>query len=300
MKKKLLLVYVFVAFVLLCTNVYAVVTMNVGLTADKTSVKPGEEVVVTVNLKNISNPVSSVEGYINIDEDVFKETIKDALVIKDNKIEVTSGSTVSNKLSYAFDPTSTNADYDVIFNTTGASIGDNDCFFVMDLSQAIENSVDILQFKFTVKNNATVKKVEDAIKIEKVVAVSDETQERTEEKSATLDINVVKANEPAEENNTVNNTVNDTENTNKNTNTNTNQNTNTNKNTNTNANQNTNNTNSSNKVNNTVNNTNTNKDNTVAGSNIPAAGAGFIIVPIIIFAVLAYISYNKYIKYRGI
>lgn len=304
MKKKLLLVYVFVAFVLLCTNVYAVVTMNVGLTADKTSVKPGEEVVVTVNLKNISNPVSSVEGYINIDEDVFKETIKEALVTKDNKIEVKSGSTVSNKLSYAFDPTSTNADYDVIFNTTGTGIGDNDCFFVMDLSQAIENNVDILQFKFTVKDNATVKKVEDAIKIEKVVAVSDETQERTEEKSATLDINVVKANEPAEENNTVNNTVNDTENTNKNTNTNTNQNTNTNKNTNTNANQNTNkntnNTNSANNVNNTANNTNTNKDNTVAGTNIPAAGAGFIIVPIIIFAVLAYISYNKYIKYRGI
>lgn len=298
MKKKLLLVYVFVAFVLLCTNVYAVVTMNVGLTADKTSVKPGEEVVVTVNLKNISNPVSSVEGYINIDEDVFKETIKDALVTKDNKIEVTSGSTVSNKLSYAFDPTSTNADYDVIFNTKGANIGDNDCFFVMDLSQAIENSVDILRFKFTVKDNATVKKVEDAIKIEKVVAVSDETQERTGEMSVTLDINVVKADEPAEENNTVNNTVNDTENTNKNTNT--NQNTNTNKNTNTNANQNTNNTSSSNKVNNIVNNTNTNKDNTVAGSNIPAAGAGFIIVPIIIFAVLAYISYNKYIKYRGI
>lgn len=302
MKKKLLLVYVFVAFVLLCTNVYAVVTMNVGLTADKTSVKPGEEVVVTVNLKNISNPVSSVEGYINIDEDVFKETIKDALVIKDNKIEVTSGSTVLNKLSYAFDPTSTNADYDVVFNTKKETIENNDCFLVMDLSQAIENSADILQFKFTVKDNATVKKVEDAIKIEKVVATS--AEERTGEMSATLDINVVKANEPAEENNTVNNTVNDTENTNKNTNTNQNTNTNKNTNTNTNANQNTNkntnNTNSANNVKNTANNTNTNKDNTVAGSNIPAAGAGFIVVPIIIFAVLAYISYNKYIKYRGI
>ena len=134
MKKKLLLVYVFVAFVLLCTNVYAVLTMDVNLVADKTSVKPGEEVLVTVNLKNISKPISSIEGYINIDETVFKESIQDALVTKDNKIEVTSENTASNKLSYVFDPNAMSADYDVIFNTKKANIENNDCLFITNFS----------------------------------------------------------------------------------------------------------------------------------------------------------------------
>lgn len=300
MKKKLLLVYVFVAFVLLCTNVYAVLTMDVNLVADKTSVKPGEEVVVTVNLKNISKPISSIEGYINIDETVFKESIKEALVTKDNKIEVTSENTASNKLSYVFDPNAMSADYDVIFNTKKANIENNDCLFVMDLAQDIANSADVLQFKFTVKDTATIKKVEKAVQVDCIVAYSSDRSDRSEKISAILDINVVNGNEPTEENKTENNAVNNT-NTNKNTNTN---NTNTNKNNtnvnNTNTNKNTNNTNSNNKANNVVNNTNTNKDGTVAGTKIPAAGAGFIIAPIVVFAVLAYISYKKYIKYKDV
>lgn len=298
MKKKLLLVYVFVAFVLLCTNVYAVLTMDVNLVADKTSVKPGEEVVVTVNLKNISKPISSIEGYINIDETVFKESIKDALVTKDNKIEVTSENTASNKLSYIFNPSAMSADYDVIFNTKKENIENNDCLFVMDLAQDIANSADVLQFKFTVKDTATVKKVEKAVQVDCIVAYSSDRSDRSEKISATLDINVVNGNAPAEENKTENNSVNNT-NTNQNTN-NTNTNTNNTNVNNTNTNKNTNNTNSANNVNNTVNNTNTNKDGTVAGTNIPAAGAGFIIIPIIMFAVLAYISYKKYIKYKDI
>ena len=298
MKKKLLLVYVFVAFVLLCTNVYAVLTMDVNLVADKTSVKPGEEVVVTVNLKKISKPISSIEGYINIDETVFKESIKDALVTKDNKIEVTSENTASNKLSYVFDPSAMSADYDVIFNTKKENIENNDCLFVMDLAQDIANSADVLQFKFTVKDTATVKKVEKAVQVDCIVAYSSDRSDRSEKISATLDINVVNGNAPAEENKTENNSVNNT-NTNKNTN-NTNTNTNNTNVNNTNTNKNANNTNSANNVNNTVNNTNTNKDGTVAGTNIPAAGAGFIIIPIIMFAVLAYISYKKYIKYKDI
>lgn len=308
MKKKLLLVYVFVAFVLLCTNVYAVLTMDVNLVADKTSVKPGEEVVVTIGLKNISKPISSIEGYINIDETLFKEAIKDAVVIKDNKIEVTSGNTVENKLTYAFNPTSTNADYDVIFNTNRENIENNDCFFLMDFANDVENTADILKLKFTIKDDAIIKKVEDAVKVDFLVAYSSDASERTEKMSATLDVEVVNAEPSAEENNTANNATNNTvnnavnnTNTNKNTNTN---NTNTNKNNtnvnNTNTNKNTNNTNTNNKANNVVNNTNTNKDGTVAGTNIPAAGAGFIIAPIVVFAILAYISYNKYIKYKDI
>lgn len=72
------------------------------------------------------------------------------------------------------------------------------------------------------------------------------------------------------------------------------------KNTNKNTNNNVNNTN---KVNNTNTNTNKNtntKDNTVAGANLPATGSKVVIVPAILLIALAYISYNKYMKYKDI
>lgn len=60
-------------------------------------------------------------------------------------------------------------------------------------------------------------------------------------------------------------------------------------------------TNNTNKNTNTNNNTNTNKaDNTVAGSTLPKTGAKFIIIPVIASIILAYISYNRYIKYKNI
>ena len=63
--------------------------------------------------------------------------------------------------------------------------------------------------------------------------------------------------------------------------------------------------------NNTVNNTNTNKnatntntnnknDSTATGKKIPATGAKMFILPFIVLAILTYISYNKYIKYKDI
>ena len=58
------------------------------------------------------------------------------------------------------------------------------------------------------------------------------------------------------------------------------------------------NTNTNKNVNNNPN-TNT-KDNTVAGTKIPAAGAKVIILPVITLIVLAYVSYNKYMKMKGI
>lgn len=68
---------------------------------------------------------------------------------------------------------------------------------------------------------------------------------------------------------------------------------------NTNKNTNTNNTNT-NKANTNKTNTNTNTDNTVAGSKIPATGSKVYVMPAILLIVLAYISYNKYMKYKDI
>lgn len=316
MKKKLLIIYVFVAFILLCTNVYATINMDLTLTADNTSVQPGETVVVTVNLKNMSSSISSIEGYINIDENVLESISSSMVVATDGKIKVTTADgTVTNTLSYVFNPTSIDADYDVIFNTKKENIENNDCFFVMDLKNDISTTSNILTLQFTVKDSASIATVSDAIRIDNLVACSADESDKTDSISESLDIKVVKAstgdsNDGDDDDIDNNTSTDDDTNTNENTNTNTNNNTNSNTNntnTNTNASTNTNNntnsnTNNTNTNSNTNSNstTNTNTDGTVSATNLPSAGAKFIILPVIIFAILAYISYNKYIKYKDI
>ena len=302
MKKKLLLLYVFIAFVVLCSNVYAVITMDLSLITNNTKVEPGSDLLVTVNLKNLSDAISSVEGYINVDENVIKDITKDIIVDTDGKINITSGNVVTNKLTYAFNPSTTDADYDVIFNTNKKNIENNDCFFVMDLNKDVESSADILNLKFKVKDNATITEVKEAVKVDCVVAYSADESDKSEEISATLDIKVVgDVNESENQANNANENTN-TNNTNKNTNNNTNtNNTNKNANNNTNTNNTNKNTNNNTNTNNANKNTNTNaNDATVSGTKIPAAGAKVIVLPIVIFAILAYVSYNRYIKYKDI
>ena len=294
MKRKLLLVYVLMAFVLLCTNVYAMVTAELNLVANKSAVKPGEDVIVTVELKNLSAAVSSVEGYINIDENVL-ESISSNMVVtnSDGKIEVNE----NNKLSFAFNPTSLNADCDVIFNTNSSATRGNDVFFVMDFAKDITENSEIMQLKYKVKEGTADADIANAVKLDCVVLYS--SNDKSGELSDNITIKVSAAasegNGSGNENNAgTNENTSGEENTNTpaegNTNTN---NTNTNTNTNTNRNTNTNNTNKTN--------TNTNtKDNTVSGTKIPAAGLRTVMIPMIIFMVLAYVSYTKYVSYRDV
>ena len=61
--------------------------------------------------------------------------------------------------------------------------------------------------------------------------------------------------------------------------------------------------NTANKTNNTTNKTNTTNntvDNTVASSTLPKTGASLVIVPIMGVIVIAYIAYNRYMKYKEV
>lgn len=337
MKRKILIVYVFIAFILLCTNVYAAITMDLSLVPEKTSVKQGSDLVVTVRLNNISSPISSIEGYINVDENVL-EPISESMVVSNNKkIELKSNGEVKSTLSYEFNPKNLNADYDVIFNTNKETIENNDCFFVMDLREDIKGDYDILTLKFKVKENATVSQATQAVKLKIASAMSASTMDKVENISANLNFEVISkdADVPDDQkpddqkpddqkpddqkpDDSKDDDKNNNENTDTNTNTNTNENrnddTNTNKNnnknnnnTNTNNNKNNNNTNTNNNNTNKNTNTNNNKnvnanknlnDTTVSGNKIPAAGAKMLILPVAVFAVLGYVSYVKYLKYK--
>ena len=385
MKRKLLIVYVFIAFVLVCTNVYAALTMDLSLVPESEKVKQGSDLVVAVKLNNVSGPVSSIEGYINVDENVL-EPISESM-IKGDKIEIKADGKKVSDLDYVFNPQNTDSDYDVVFNTKKENIENNDCFFIMDLRKDIKGNCDIMTLNFKVKDNATVAQATQAVKFIVASAVSaSDLKDKVTDLSANLSFEVLDKNASTEEppkpdeNKTDENKTDDnnkpddnkpekkelkgeisysttsettgpvtatlkvddgvtvTNNSGKKTytfskngyyifefadddgntgkaraevswikstagNGNNNddkkddkKNENKNVNNTTNTNKNTNNT-----TNNTNKNVNSNKnvnDTTVSGNKIPKAGAGMLMLPVVVFAVLGYVSYIKYLKYK--
>lgn len=323
MKKKLLLVfYIIIISVLLASNVYATVTTDLVLTTDKTAVKAGEDVIVSISLKNISSKIASVKGFIDIDENVLNGISEDMIVKNsEGKIEVISGDTVTNTLSYSYAPTEP-VDTDVIFNTSASATESHDLYFTEDFKTGISSDSVVLKLKLTVKSGVSDGDMEKAVKVVDLIAESTtladgtattdtsakmsadvtikvdnvdheaEARKQAEEEAKRKAEEEAAAKKKAEEEAAAKKKAEEEaakkaaeeakkNNTNKNTN-----------NTNTNTNRNTNNTNKN------TNNTNTNSDNTVSGSRIPATGARSFIIPFSVLCLLGFISYKKYMNYK--
>lgn len=302
-KNKLILLQIFVAFTLICSSVYAAVNTTIAVKASKNSVLRGEKVSVTLSLENVDNEkVEEVEGYVNYDSNIvepitFESIQKDA----ENKVKI------GNEVLVVEDVTKGNLSASsgyIGFNSDPSS--GNDTRFVIEFNDGITEDVDLMTIDFVVKEDATLGEIKNAITYSTFVVTADAETSEEITKNVTLTVKAENApadddsNENKNENKNSNTNSNENKNENKNTNSNTNTNTNsknenknTNKNTNTNTNQ--------NKNTNKAGNTNTNtKDNTVSGTNLPATGAKMIIIPAIVLLVLAYVSYNKYMKYKNV
>ena len=292
---------IFVAFTLICSSVYAAVNTTIAVKASKNSVLRGEKVSVTLSLENVDNEkVEEVEGYVNYDSNIvepitFESIQKDA----ENKVKI------GNEVLVVEDVTKGNLSASsgyIGFNSDPSS--GNDTRFVIEFNDGITEDVDLMTIDFVVKEDATLGEIKNAITYSTFVVTADAETSEEITKNVTLTVKAENApadddsNENKNENKNSNTNSNENKNENKNTNSNTNtnsknENKNTNKNTNTNTNQ--------NKNTNKAGNTNTNtKDNTVSGTNLPATGAKMIIIPAIVLLVLAYVSYNKYMKYKNV
>ena len=283
-KTKLILLQLIIAFVLISTSVYATVNTTIALSIGEAEVLRGDTIDVTLSLQGVEadKKIQSVAGYINYDENVIEKITADSIKkTSENKVKIGNEELKVEDL--------TNADADDI-DATSAYIGfngkpyePNDTRIVIDFEDGITADTDLLTIKFKVKETATIGEVEKAISYSMfvVTAGSEESEEITKDIKLTVK-NVSAGNDDSS--NTNNENKNENVNTNKNTN---NENTNKNENTNTNKNTNT---------NNNVN----SADNTVSSVKIPAAGAKVVLIPAIILIVLAYVSYNRYMKYRNI
>lgn len=305
-KTKLILLQLFIAFVLISTSVYATVTTTIALSLEEATAFRGDTIDVTLSLKDVEadKKIQSVAGYINYDENVIEpitaESIKKSA---ENKITIGNEELNVEDLTNVAETDIPGTSAYVAFNgkpTTG-----NDSRIVIDFSDGITTDEDLLTIKFKVKETATIGECEKAISYSMfvVTAGSEESEEITKDIKVT--VKAVNAgnedsNNTNNENKNTNANTNKNENKNENTNTNKNENKNENKNTNTNKNTNKNENKNVNNNTNKNNNVNNSADNTVSSVKIPAAGTKVLLIPAIILIVVAYVSYNRYMKYKNV
>lgn len=307
-KNKLIIMQIFIAFILICTSVYAT-SATLDISASATNVNKGDEVLVTLSLKDVGDneKIQSVEGYINYDKNIIETlTVDNIQKDSDNTVKIGNETLTVEDLTNA-DPNNvpTTSAY-VAFN--GKPVTENDAKIVIDFNNAVTSATDLIKIKFKVKSDATTGEIKNAIQYSQFILTTESGQTEEITKSVNLTVKAVNNdnNDNSDTNTNTNTDKNTNSNTNKNTNTNTNKNKNTNSNTNKNTNSNTNKNTNTNTNNNTNRNTNTstNKTNTTntntANKSLPAAGAKMIILPALVLIAVAYFNYVKYMKYKNI
>ena len=303
-KNKLILIQTLIAIVILITTtVYAAISVKLELSVSNSKLAPGDEVTVKLSIKDIQvsdEGITNIDGYINYDKNIIEPLTVNSIV-RDSDGRVTIG---NNKLSVEdlTGATSVNTGDNttgIVFNGKPAS--NNDCRLLIGLATPIKEDTDLITIKFKIKQNATLGEFENAIKYDMFVITAGE--EKTPAISEAVTLTVDKVTNPKPENNVENETKNEVENEVKNEVKNETKNNVSNKpNSNTSVNntsKNTSNNTSNTNKNNVVNNTNK-VDNSALVGKLPKAGSRIMILPIVAVIILAYISYNRYMKYKDI
>ena len=305
MKKRQVVISVVIMLMLLCTSVYATISGNISLTSSaKDSISAGDEFTVTLSLNNIegNSGVTSISGYINVNDNIFEKLTVDNIVTNsEGKVEINSNNVLD--VYDSNDEEASSADTGITFNSNPVS-GNGDYRLVIDLENALTSDTDLVTITFKVKDNVAEGNYEDAISYT-LFKIYSGTTDKADVISQSLDVNVgnevipedpdnnpenVPDNRPEnnvdnniDEGNNINNNINDN---------------------NSNNIQDDNNNDDKNNSNPIDNNqgqdglgTNNGEDNTIAPGRLPNTGYKIIILPIIVLLVAGFIFYKKYDKY---
>ena len=305
MKKRQVVISVVIMLMLLCTSVYATISGNISLTSSaKDSISAGDEFTVTLSLNNIegNSGVTSISGYINVNENIFEKLTVDSIVTNsEGKVEINSNNVLD--VYDSDDEEASSADTGITFNSNPVS-GNGDYRLVIDLENALTSDTDLVTITFKVKDNVAEGNYEDAISYT-LFKIYSGTTDKADVISQSLDVNIgnevipddpdnnpenVPDNRPEnnvdnniDEGNNINNNINDN---------------------NSNNIQDDNNNDDKNNSNPIDNNqgqdglgTNNGEDNTIAPGRLPNTGYKIIILPIIVLLVAGFIFYKKYDKY---
>lgn len=303
MKKRQVVLYIVVMLILLATSVYATVSAELNLTmkSDSEKLYAGDEFTVAIGLKGIESEkgIKSIEGYIDTDENVLEKlTIESIVTNSDGKVEVDENNIL---------PVNVDAD---ITSETGITFTTNpvsekgDYKLVVNLEKAVNKDVDLITFKFKIKDDVEAGTYNSVMSYKLFKAFEDDAGEKLELESKSYKLEVSDENDST--NNTVNNVTNNTTNNGVN-NTPENKPENRpenkpvnkpeNKPVNKPTNKPSNGAGSVNKPGNVP--TNTGKDSTLSPTDLPKTGYRLILLPIIAMAIVGFVFYKKYSKYNN-
>lgn len=301
MKKRQIVLYAAIMFMLMCTSVYATISGSISLTPSTTdSLSAGEEFTVTLSLNDVdsSTGITAIEGYININENVLEDlTVKS--IVTDSNGQVTINSDNVLTVYNIDDGDESSIDSGITFSSN-LETEKGDYKIVIDFETPITSSVDLITITFKVKSGVVTGTYTDAISYELFEIVSPASSGVTILETQSLDITIGSTSSSVDNNNVSNNNVNNNSVNNVSNNTSNNNSINSN---------NANNTSNNNAVNNSNKNgvgssiTNSNSsnnevDNTVASGSLPLAGYKVFILPLIIAAIAGLVFYKKYNQYK--
>ena len=300
MKKRQIVLYATIMFMLLCTSVYA--TISEG-TSSIDSLTAGQEFIVTLYLtgnSSLTSEISSIEGYINIDENVLEDlTVESIVTDSNNQVTINEDNVLT---VYDIDKVDESAlDGGIIFSSDLAT-GNGDYKVIIDFNTPITTAVDLFTIKFKVKSGVTPGTYKDAISYELFEMASQSTSSIIQLVDYSIDLTIVSSSSSGSGNNVSNNNVNNNANSNSVNNSSNNINNNNSNNANNNSNNNVaNNISNKNLVGSSITNSNSSNnqvDNTVASGSLPLAGYKVFILPLIIASIAGLVFYRKYNQYK--
>ena len=125
MKKKFLCIIMFLIILILCTNVLAIAIVNGELSSNKFTTIPGDEVEITMKLKNLSgiaNGINAYEGVLEYDKEVFEVV--------------------------------TSSDFTALNGWDSISFNEENGRFISAKNEGILSSEDVVKIRLRVKSNA--------------------------------------------------------------------------------------------------------------------------------------------------
>lgn len=302
MKKRQIVLYAAIMFMLMCTSVYATISGSISLTPSTTdSLYAGEEFTVTLSLNDVdsSTGITAIEGYININENVLEDlTVKSIVTDSNGQVTINSDNVLT---VYNIDDGDESSINSGITFSSNLETEKGDYKIVIDFETPITSSVDLLTITFKVKSGVVTGTYTNAISYELFEIVSPASSGATILETQSLDITI--GSTSSSDNNNNNNTSNNNAINNNNSNNSSNNN----------SNNNASNNSSNNVVNNVSNNANANSsgnstsntntssnqtDNTVASGSLPLAGYKVFILPLIVATIAGFVFYKKYNQYK--
>ena len=210
--KKVRVGIIIVVLAILLLNCISYADVSILKVSYSKSGKPGAVAPLNVYLQHtdsFQSAITSIEGYINVDNNVFEEITIDCIDSTNGKVEIgsnnnldlvdLSGFSVSNSLS------SISGDAGFYFN--GNPISGQDSKIVIDFNNPIAEDTKLFTINFKVKANVTPKEYQDAIEISGFKAYFEDNTIRNID-TASLTYTVLTNSGESSDENTINNVVN--------------------------------------------------------------------------------------------